>query len=137
MKQQTIILIAIVALLTACTSKPDITGKWLNVSKPEEGMVFEKDGFLYIFEDNNMKGGENIEMEGQLCQLKYEINYDKKPIWLDLVTIDKATNKEAKRVFGIINIIDENTIEAMITKEGRPIEIDTKNADYIRLKRAK
>jgi hypothetical protein len=49
----------------------------------------------------------------------------------------KATGKEDDmRMLGIINPVDEDTIEMMIN-DTRPVEIDKESPDYVLLKRVK
>jgi hypothetical protein len=76
-------------------------------------------------------------VEGVTVQLKYVVDKSKIPYLVDFVRVYKATGKEDDaRMLGLINPVDENTIELMIG-DTRPVAIDKESSDYLKLKRAK
>jgi hypothetical protein len=139
MKKFLPVFIAVLASLGAFsqTAKVNLTGKWLDAKTAEEGFRFDDSGFCFFITDGAEIGGDSIDVEGVTVQLKYVVDKSKIPYLVDFVRVYKATGKEDDaRMLGLINPVDENTIELMIG-DTRPVAIDKESSDYLKLKRAK
>jgi hypothetical protein len=109
------------------TANVNLTGKWLNVKTAEEGFRFDDSGFCFFISNGTEIGGDSIDVEDKA----------KTPYLVDFIRVYKATGKEDDmRMLGIINPVDEDTIEMMIN-DTRPVEIDKESPDYVLLKRVK
>lgn len=119
------------------TANVNLTGKWLNVKTAEEGFRFDDTGFCFFISNGTEIGGDSIDVDGVTVQLKYIVDKAKTPYLLDFIRVYKETGKEDNmRMLGIINPVDEDTIEMMIN-DTRPVEIDKESPDYVLLKRVK
>lgn len=139
MKKFLPVFIALFASLGAFSQnvKFNLTGKWLNAKTAEEGFRFDDSGFCFFVTNGVEIGGDSIDVDGVTVQLKYVVDKAKTPYLIDFVRVYKATGKEDDaRMLGLINPVDENTIELMIG-DTRPIAIDKESPDYMLLKRAK
>lgn len=88
-------------------------GAWKGEHTGEIGMlILEKSNNAVLVIDNQVLGGEDFEINGVKHNLKYEIDYMKEPIWLDLIIYTQGhQEEEVKRLKGIIRFITDKKIE--------------------------
>lgn len=82
---------------TAKSNYPNIVGSWRADEKLR--YVFNPDGFVTVYMGEQIMGGSGLFGDSAL---KYEIDFSKKPIRLDLVHFDKASNTEKGRMAMIV-----------------------------------
>ncbi|MGR3317520.1 MAG: hypothetical protein ACUZ8O_03495 [Candidatus Anammoxibacter sp.] len=102
-------ILAILALvLSSCatiSNKHQIVGKW-NADE-RLSYVFDKDGYAKIYMGEQVIGGSDL-FSGSA--LKYEIDYSKDPVTLDLIHIDKSNGEERNRMAMIVKFLSDNKI---------------------------
>lgn len=132
------LLIALVALLTACSSKPDLTGKWIDQKDNKNGLRLDKEGFAWYVNGDKEAGGTGLLREdGKEVQMKYTLDESKSPMWFDLIVTEKKTGKEESHLLGIINLIDKDNMEMMLNLDTRDTQFDKENERYSLMKRTK
>jgi hypothetical protein len=57
-------------------------------------------------------------IDNQVIECKYEIDYSKNPLWLDLVLYEQAKTQEIDRMKGIVRFITDNKIEYRVNFTG-------------------
>jgi hypothetical protein len=130
------LLAALVALFTACSKAPDLSGKWLDQQDKVNGLRLDKEGYAWFVNGDKEAGGERfLREDGKEMQMKYELDAGKSPMWLDLVLVEKATGKEESRRMCIINLMDKNTMELMMGFATRDTKFDKASNGYSLLKR--
>jgi hypothetical protein len=93
-----------------------LIGEWIGTDNAWDrgGFIFEASHYAYIKVNKVLNGGENYNIKGVMCEMKYEVDSTKSPIWLDLVIYKKDTHKEIQRMKGILRFISNNKIEIRI-----------------------
>jgi len=81
---------------------------------------FTADSLVEILDDSiPVLGGPFYKLnDGQPGTCKYEIDYSKNPIWLDVVVFPKGQNKEIGRMKGIVRFVSSNKMEWRINPGG-------------------
>lgn len=103
------VLVVLAFILNSCTTisnKHQIVGKW----NADEMLsyVFDKDGYAKIYMGEQVIGGSELFSSSAL---KYEIDYSKDPVTLDLIHIDKSNSEERNRMAMIIKFLSNNKIQ--------------------------
>ncbi|MGR3221142.1 MAG: hypothetical protein ACUZ8H_15205 [Candidatus Anammoxibacter sp.] len=88
------------------TGKHQIIGKWN--ADARLSYEFDSDGYAKIYMGEQVIGGSDL-FSGSA--LKYEIDYSKDPVTLDLIHIDKSNNEERNRMAMIIKFLSANKIK--------------------------
>jgi len=71
-------------------------------------------------------------INGIKAELKYEVDFAKNPIWIDLIAIEKETKIEKGRIKGILKYINENNIEILLDFNGKRYKnFEKENEEYI------
>lgn len=104
----TAVLLIIIATLCSCTTisnRRNIVGEW-----QDEDMryVFDNDGYATVYMGEQVMGGSNL---FETSSLKYEIDFTKTPITLDLIYMNKDSGKEHKRMAMIVRFMADDTIQ--------------------------
>ncbi|HEY5123832.1 MAG TPA: hypothetical protein VIK14_08875, partial [Ignavibacteria bacterium] len=99
--------------LIGCSSQNNRhIGEWRGTDKGKTGsLILDKTGHAIFVMDNQVFGGNNFEINGVKAELRYEIDYAKEPIWLDLVAFEKGIDAEKGRMKGIIRFLTDTKIE--------------------------
>ena len=102
------VLLIIIATLCSCTTisnRRNIVGEW-----QDEDMryVFDNDGYATVYMGEQVMGGSNL---FETSSLKYEIDFTKTPITLDLIYMNKDSGKEHKRMAMIVRFMADDTIQ--------------------------
>ena len=94
-------------------------GEWKGESMGEVGsLVLDKTNNAVFFIGNEVMGGENFVFHGKRGNCKYEIDYSKNPIWLDIVVYEQDKTEEIVRLKGIVRFITDNKIEYRLSFDG-------------------
>ena len=110
--KHTLILSLTIVLFGCLSSNNKHIGEWIGTDKSEIGSLILNEGNSAVFVlDNQVLGGDGFEMNGIKSYLKYEIDYSKEPIWLDLVLYEEGQKEEKVRLKGIIRFITENKMQ--------------------------
>lgn len=110
---KTLLLIAVVFILQNC-SNPNQRhiGEWKGTDKGKTAsLILDKSNHAVLVQGNEVIGGKEFEMNGVKGECKYEIDYSKDPIWLDLVVYEQGKTQEKVRLKGIIRFITDTKIE--------------------------
>ena len=98
-------------------------GKWEGTDNTgvTAAISFEKDGYAVLYKNGEVLG----DKRDREPLVKYEIDYTKNPIWLDLVVFDLA-GKELGRMKSIIKFVGDAQMIWRIGKDKstRPTEFD-------------
>ena len=107
-------------LIVSCSNNNKrIIGEWKGGDKGEIGsLILDKTQHAVIVLGNQVMGGKDYEVNGFKSECKYEIDYSKDPIWLDIVVYESGTAQEKVRLKGIIKFITDNKIEYRVNFEG-------------------
>ena len=116
-----------------------IIGKWsvLDSNSTSGFISFDKDGYALIKEDDGpVIGGREFILEGRKGQISYSVNYDKKPIEIDLIITELDSNREL-RMLCIAEFIDQDTLLFTYSFDiaARPLDFDSH--EVLTLKRTK
>ena len=112
-----LVITALITILSSCktTQKKSenvrsnysrLAGSWRADEKLR--YVFSNDGFVTVYMGEQIMGGSDLFGNSIL---KYEIDFSKKPIRLDLVHFDKSNNKEKGRMAMIVEFLTDNKIK--------------------------
>ncbi len=107
-------------LLISCTNNSKrLIGEWKGTDKGQTGsLVLDKSNHAIFVLENQVIGGKDYEVNGIKSECKYEIDYSKNPIWLDIVIYESGTTKEKGRLKGIVRFITDTKIEYRISLDG-------------------
>lgn len=95
-------------------------GSWIGESKGRTNkMILEANNHAAFIIDGQVLGGGNFEKDGRKMECIYEINYDKNPMWLDIVILDFETKTEIARLKGILRFIDQDKIEYRVSFDNK------------------
>jgi hypothetical protein len=129
MKYLTIIkslpLILLIFVLHCCSNTYEKhIGEWKGESKGEVGsLILDKTKHAVLVIGNEVIGGDDFVIQGDkqgVC--KYEIDYSKNPIWLDIVIYEKGKSEELGRLKGIVRFLTDSKMEYRIGFEGKRFE---------------
>jgi hypothetical protein len=107
-------LIITISIIQSCSSSEERhVGEWKGTDNTGKfaSLILTKDNHAAFVHDNQVIGGKEFEMNGIKVECKYEIDYTKNPIWLDLVIYEKEKTKENGRLKGIARFITDTKIE--------------------------
>lgn len=120
---------ALIAVLTLIFSfKPKSNqhiGIWKGVDNGETGyFTFDTAGFATLEIEGQVMGGRSFHQNGVTAQMKYTVDYSKKPIWIDLIVTNVETHQETLRARGIIEFLsaDQMKISLNLQTGLRPYE---------------
>jgi hypothetical protein len=107
-----LLLIAVIFIFESCSHPNERhIGEWKNIDKDETtSLILDKSNHAILMVNNTVLGGKGFEIKGVKTEVKYEIDYSKSPIWLDLVFYVQGEFQEKGRVKGIIQFITDNKI---------------------------
>jgi hypothetical protein len=114
-------LLSILVMVTAFSIPPGKhVGTWKGEDSKEKigSLVLDSSGYAMLLVDGETLGGKNFEMNGIGAECKYEIDYSKDPVWLDIAIYNKESHHEMSRLKGIIKFISNDKIMYRINFEG-------------------
>lgn len=121
-KIKSLLPILLIFIFHSCSnSKDKLIGEWHGVTDTGESttIIMDENDHFFLVIGNYVIGGDNyLNLEGKPLECKYEIDYSKNPIWLDIISYEKSTSKEIYRLRGIVRFISENKIEIRLNNEG-------------------
>ncbi len=108
-------------------------GEWRGTdSKGNKGVLIlgENQKFLFKMNNDSLKS-DHVEPDGRKVMLRYDIDYTRVPIWLDFVFYDKATNKEERRLKGIVQFVTDNKMMLRVNFSGKRDSVfDPEDSDH-------
>lgn len=116
-----IVLIACIFLFSCADSKSRHIGEWSNNDGGRNWVVkFTPDSLVQILDDSiPVLGGPYYKLnDGQPGTCRFEIDYTKNPIWLDVVVFPKDQKMEIGRIKGIVRFISSDKMEWRINPTG-------------------
>jgi hypothetical protein len=122
--------LSVILTLGACSGPSSkLVGEWKgNDNRGKKNVViFKNDNIAEWISENTILGGEHFEIEGEKAELKYEVDYSKDPIWLDLVIYRNGIPLEDKRIKGIVRFPSDTRMEWRIGMENRYITFDSRD----------
>ncbi|MGJ8549724.1 hypothetical protein [Winogradskyella wichelsiae] len=127
--------IAPLFILSAVSQKETFIGKWTAEDHNEIGyLLFDSEGYAAFEISGQIMGGKEFYINDQKGKMTYAINYETTPIEIDF-TLTKIESGESKKLLGIAEFTDKNTVNFNINFDNvRPSQFD-KNS--ITLKRVK
>ena len=110
---KTILLLALIFIFYNCSNpKERHIGEWKGVDKGQTGsLILDKNNNAILVSGNQVIGGKDFELNGIKADCKYEIDYSKNPIWLDIVVYEQGNTQEKVRLKGIMRFVTDNKIE--------------------------
>lgn len=110
------------------------TDFWKNNSK----FIFSEDGYISMTINGQLVDGKNFiirggKNDGEKAEMKYDINYTKSPIELDIVALktENGKQKEYGRMFCILKFINSNEAYIIISKGARDSDFNDENKERI------
>jgi len=95
-------------------------GKWKgqDYTGKDVTFVFTKDGWITLNQGGKEIGGQKFLVEGtqSYASMKYEINYEQSPVYLDLLILDFDSQKELGRLVNIVEIINKKTLKIQLSE---------------------
>ena len=110
-------------LLSSCKpGKPNHVGEWKGVDSKgmQTSLILNEDNSAILISGNTVFGGLNYKVEDKQVNVRYEFDYERDPIWLDLVFYGGEEDKELGRWYGIVRFLTENKIEYRLSELGEP-----------------
>ena len=109
-----ILIILIVGFITSCNSQEktsdfNIVGKWKSEDYSGYGYFYFTESGFAGFEFEKVKMDSIFSRNGENYNLTYKINYNSKPINLDLL-IQNIKRKKGMKMLGMIKILNNNEI---------------------------
>ncbi|WP_076390070.1 hypothetical protein [Chryseobacterium gambrini] len=140
------LLIFFLMLFGLCFSQveKDLYGKWMGVDQGEKGFVtFYPDGFIsFNFGSDNIDGKNFIipegDFKGKVGQIKYKVDFSKKPFKITLITYFKNGDELISGEFnkGLIEFTKKDEILFyMDTEQKNPAKIDPLSPDTMLFKK--
>jgi hypothetical protein len=118
---QFFLLFAVIFILESCSNPNERHfGEWKGTdnSGKSASLILDKSNHAVLVQENQVIGGNEFEINGIKGECKYEIDYTKNPIWLDLVIYEQGKAQEIGRLKGIIRFITEDKIEYRVNFDG-------------------
>jgi hypothetical protein len=117
---KSLLIIATIFILQSCSNPNERhIGEWKGTDEGKTAsLILDKSNHAVFVSDNQVLGGKDFQMNGFKGECKYEIDYSKNPIWLDLVVYEQGKTQEKGRLKGIIRFITDNKIEYRINVTG-------------------
>ena len=111
--KRVLILILTIVIFGCSNSNQKHIGEWTCSDNTGEtgSLILNKGNSAVFIVGNQVLGGDNFEINGVKATLKYEIDYSKDPIWLDLVIYEEGQKQETVRAKGIIRFLTNNKME--------------------------
>lgn len=117
----------IIPLLTimSINQNKDEVGKWVGEDQNEIGaIIFYEEAYAAFEIDGLIMGGKEFYLKGQKGKMTYSMNYETNPIEVDFV-LTKILSGESKKILGITQFTDENTMSFNISFDGtRPTDFE-------------
>ena len=93
-------------------------------------IILKKDSFALLKLDGKIFGDKDFIIDGVKAECKYEIDYSKKPIWLDIVFYEAETKFEFGRFKGIVKFLTNDKMIFRVAFEGeRKDKFDMKDLE--------
>ncbi|MGB5417416.1 hypothetical protein [Algibacter sp.] len=127
-----IVLLILIPLLSYNSSKVEknIVGKWKGEDEKNQigYMTFDDEGFATSEIEGKIVGGKEFEMNGKKGSMTYSVNFDEKPIQIDLI-LTLLETKEQMSMLLIAKFQEEDVmIIASNFNETRPIDFSPDNS---------
>ena len=115
-----ILFIAVLSLQSFSSFNEKHIGVWTGEHNGDVGtLILYKNNDAVLIIDDEVFGGDNFVSEnGIKFECKYEIDYSKNPVWLDIVIYIQETKKEVGRMKGIIRFLSDTKMEYRIGFDG-------------------
>lgn len=99
--------------IISCSNKYEKhIGEWTSTDKGVKGsLILNESHYAILVVGNIVIGGEEFEINGIKGECRYEIDYTKNPIWLDLIILEKEKGKVKSRFKGIVRFLTDDKIE--------------------------
>jgi hypothetical protein len=130
---KSVLLIAVILILQSCSNTDERhIGEWKGVDNAGTlSLILDKTNHAVFVQGNQVLGGKDFKVKGIKAECKYEIDYSKSPIWLDLVIYEEGETQESGRFKGIVRFITDKKIVYRINFTGERFDTfdpeDTKN----------
>lgn len=97
----------------------EIIGEWIGIDKTgmKSTLILDKTNHATLVSNNQVLG--EGERDGIKFECKYDFDYTKTPMWLDILLIHKESQKELLRIKGIVRFITDTKIEFRVSFNGR------------------
>jgi len=107
-----ILFFTLVFIFTGCSNNEDkIVGEWSGLDRGEVfKLILDKNKEATLVSNNLVLGGKDFIVKGIKAQMRYEINYSKEPIWLDLI-VYRNDKEETTTIKGIVKFITDTKIQ--------------------------
>jgi hypothetical protein len=113
-----VLIVAVFLLQSFSNHNEKHIGEW----KGEDGsLTLDKQNYVVFMIEDQVFGGESFIVEGQKGKCKYEIDYSKNPIWLDIVVYEvyeQAKEEEIGRFKGIVRFLSDTRMEYRLSFDG-------------------
>ena len=95
-------------------------GEWKGTDNSGKltSLILDKSNHAVLVFGNQVIGGKEFELKKIKAECKYDIDYSKNPIWLDLVIYEQGKTQELGRLKGIVRFITDNKIEYRLNFAG-------------------
>jgi len=125
--QSIILIIAVLSLQSFSNFNEKHIGEWKGEQRGETGtLILDNTNYAIFIIDNKVLGGDSfVTQKGNNAECKYEIDYSKNPIWLDIVVYvqdEQGKTEEMGRLKGIIRFITDTTMEYRVGFDGNRYE---------------
>lgn len=107
-------------LLASCSSRQKHIGEWKGTD--EEGttmnIIFQSNSNCLLISGNKVSGGKQFLIGNKKEECKYEIDYSKDPIWLDVIIKQVGEIAEDEHYRGIARFITNDKLEWRVNWDG-------------------
>ncbi len=123
----------VLLILNACAgskftkNNTSYIGEWNGIDNwnNKGDIKLNSNGYASLSINGENLGGDNFIVEGIPSELKYVIDYNKKPVWIDFILYEKGNNIEQGRLRGIVEFIDDKKIRLLLnSNEERYLNFD-------------
>jgi hypothetical protein len=132
---KSLLLIIAIGILQSCsnTNQRHI-GEWKGIDNKVNqpvSLVLDKSNHAVFVEGNQVLGGKDFVINGVKAECKYEIDYSKSPIWLDLLIYEQGKTEAKTRIKGIVQFITDNKMQYRFNISGDRFEkFDPEDQQY-------
>jgi hypothetical protein len=110
--QYVIAAITLIFIFSFTPKKTQHVGIWKGVDHGQTGyFTFDSSGFASIEIEGQVLGGRTFQQNGITAQMTYVVDYETKPIGIDLIVTIVESNEEALRARGIIEFISADKMK--------------------------